>query len=259
MSLSYQEFKAKAAELASIDLSAYKSQQMDRRLHALMHMWGASDYDAYLSILQTDEPRLHEFQQRLTINVSEFFRNPERFTELAEHVLPVLFRAGKRLRIWSAGCANGAEPYTVAMIIQESGYQPGVEIIGSDIDKDSLKRAASGLYNANEVRSVPRDFLDKYFRQRENDFHLADPIKRMVIFKRENLLYDDYEHECNLILCRNVVIYLTESAKNRLYHKFLRALVSGGYLMVGGTEPLLNYREFGLENTMTAFYRKVGK
>lgn len=257
MSLSYQEFKVKAAEVAGIDLSAYKSQQMDRRLHALMHMWGASDYDAYLSILQNDGPRLHEFQQRLTINVSEFFRNPERFTELTEHVLPVLFRSGKRLKIWSAGCANGAEPYTVAILIKESGYQPGAEIIASDIDKDSLKRASAGIYSANEVRSVPQDFLEEYFRQTENGFHLADSIKRMVQFKRENLLYDDYEHECNLILCRNVVIYLTESAKNRLYHKFLRTLVHGGYLMVGGTEPLLNYREFGLENTMTAFYRKV--
>ena len=124
MGLSYQEFKQIAAELAGVDLSAYKSQQMDRRIHSLMSLWGVADYDEYLAVLRTNEARFKEFQKKLTINVSEFYRNPERFAELVKVVLPELYRSGRRLRLWSAGCSNGAEPYTLAILIRESGYPP---------------------------------------------------------------------------------------------------------------------------------------
>ena len=120
MGLSYEEFKKVAGYLTGLDLSAYKSQQMDRRIHSLMRLWGMESYDEYLHVLRTDAARFEEFKKKLTINVSEFFRNPERFAELAESILPELFRTGRCLRIWSAGCANGAEPYTVAIILRES-------------------------------------------------------------------------------------------------------------------------------------------
>lgn len=257
MGLSYEEFKRQAAELAGVDLGAYKSQQMDRRLHSLMHSWGLSGYDEYLSTLQTDPARMSEFQKRLTINVSEFFRNPDRFVELERVILPELCKTGRRLRIWSAGCANGAEPYTLAIIMRESGYEPGAQIIGSDIDRESLRRAQAAVFNPNEVRFVPPALLGKYFTEHGGGFALQPEIRRMVEFKRHNLLHDGWERGFDLILCRNVVIYLTESAKDALYRKIHQALRPGGYLMVGGTEPMLNYRSYGLDNPISAFYRRV--
>lgn len=258
MGLSYEEFKKIAGVLTGLDLSAYKSQQMDRRINSLMKLWGIESYDEYLRVLQTDEARFEEFKKKLTINVSEFYRNPERFTELAEVVLPELFRTGRRLRIWSAGCANGAEPYTVAIILRESGYRPGAYILGTDVDRASLRRAQAGLYTPNEVRYVPPDLLAKYFRPVGSGYELAEEIRKAVEFRQADLLADEPGEDWDLILCRNVVIYFTEAAKEGLYRRLCRALRPGGYLMVGGTEPLLNFKDYGLENPLSTFYRKVG-
>ena len=257
MGLSYQEFKRIAAELAGVDLSAYKSQQMDRRIHSLMNLWGVADYDEYLAVLRTNEARFKEFQKKLTINVSEFYRNPERYAELVKMVLPELCRSGRRLRVWSAGCSNGAEPYTLAITIKESGYPPGARIQGTDLDRESLRRAQDGIYGQNEVRNVPPDILTRYFRTVNSGFALAEEVKRMVEFRQHDLLHDRYERDYDLILCRNVVIYFTESTKEELYNRLCQSLRPGGYLMVGGTEPLLNFKEHGLENPLTAFYRKA--
>ncbi len=256
MGLSYEEFKKLAAELTGVDLSAYKSQQMDRRLHSLMHAWGLNDYDSFLAALRSDGARFREFQKKLTINVSEFFRNPERFQELAAEILPGLFSSGRRLRCWSAGCANGAEPYSLAILLAEAGYGPGAAILGTDIDRESLHRAHLGIYAANEVRSVPPHLRDKYFRLEERGYRLSEDIKSMVEFRCENLLREHGNGEYDLILCRNVVIYLTEQAKTELYRRLCQKLRPGGYLMVGGTEPLLNFKDYGLENPLSAFYRK---
>lgn len=255
MGFSYEEFKRIAAELTGVDLSAYKSQQMDRRLHSLMSLWGAADYDEYLAVLRTNEARFREFQKKITINVSEFFRNPERFAELAAAVLPELAQSGCCLRLWSAGCANGAEPYTLAILIKESGYAPGARILATDIDRESLRRAQVAVYTPNEVRNVPPVLLSKYFRPTQaGGYELAEEIRRMVEFKQQNLLHERYEHDLDLILCRNVVIYFTEATKEGLYVRLCQALRPGGYLMVGGTEPLLSFRERGLENPL-----KIGR
>ena len=257
MGLSFEDFKKILAQMAGIDLAAYKSQQMDRRLHSLMAVWGVKDYDEYLRVLQTDDVRFNEFQKKLTINVSEFFRNPERYAELVSTVLPELAQADRRLRFWSAGCANGAEPYTLAILARESGYEHSVRILATDVDRESLRRAHDGLYTQGEVRNVPPVILGKYFVAGERFYRLADEIREMVDFRRHNLLLDRFDTDFDLILCRNVVIYLTETAKEHLYHQFCQALKPGGYLMVGGTEPLLNFKEFGLDNPLTAFYRKL--
>lgn len=256
MGLTYDEFKKEVAALTGVDLSAYKSQQMDRRLHSLMGLWGVADYDAYLHTLVNDQARLQEFHKKLTINVSEFFRNPERYVELAAVILPELCRGGGRLRVWSAGCANGAEAYTVAILLREAAYPPGATILATDIDRESLRRAQAGVYNPNEVRSVPPDLLGKYFTTDGRHYYLAAEVKESVEFRQHNLLSDPFDRGFDLIICRNVVIYLTEEAKNELYRKIHTALRPGGYMMVGGTEPLLNFKQYGFTNPLTAFYRK---
>lgn len=254
--MDYQEFKRQAGELVGIDLNEYKSQQMDRRIHSLMQSWAVQDYNHYLRLLKTNPQRYKEFVKKLTINVSEFFRNPERFEELWRRVLPELLDKNSKIRIWSAGCSNGAEPYSVALLAQELGVTDRVQIIGTDIDQVVLTKAREGVYEYNDIKNLPSHFLGKYFKTQNHRYYLNNDVKSMVEFLSHNLLKDPFLINFDLIICRNVVIYFKEEAKKVLYHKFFESLNPGGYLLVGGTEPLLNYRSIGFINSSISFYQK---
>ncbi len=258
MALTYQEFKKEVSKLCGTDLFLYKSQQMDRRIHSLMSFWGIDDYDEYLNVLKTNAQRYQEFVKRLTINVSEFFRNPDRFIELWERILPELLQKPGPIKIWSAGCSNGAEPYSVAIILQELNALHRASILATDIDQVVLDKAQRGEYLFNEVKSLPADLREKYFRQENEVFYFDDALKRRVQFKRHNLLLEPYPENLDLIICRNVVIYFTEEAKQKIYLDFNRSLRVGGYYLTGGTEPILYYRQFGFENVAPSFYKKTG-
>lgn len=255
--MEYPEFKRQVAILCNIDLSQYKSQQMDRRINSFMSLWNVNNYSEYLDLLRTDPKVLNDFINKLTINVSEFFRNPERFVELQKQVLPELLARQSKVRIWSAGCSDGSEPYSVAIIVKELQAEQQVQIIASDIDREIIKKAKHGIYAANEVKCLPEHLLAKYFTEADNKkYRLNDPVKALIDFRIQNLLADHFEPDLDLILCRNVVIYFTEEAKNELYRKFIQSLRPGGYILVGGTEPILQYRQFGLEHVLSSFYRK---
>ncbi len=253
--MDYATFKKMAAELTQIDLSSYKSQQMDRRINSLMSVWNLKTYDEFIELIQNNPQKYKEFVKKLTINVSEFFRNAERFQELWRNVLPELLNK-PQIRIWSAGCSNGAEPYSIAIILLELGAQDRAKIIATDVDRVILEKAKEATYAYNEVKSIPPDLLSRYFDLRDGLYILKESVKGLVEFRAQNLLVDDNEGNFDLIVCRNVVIYFTEEAKRELYEKFMGALNPGGYLMVGGTEPILAYRQMGFENPLTSFYRK---
>lgn len=255
--LDYPTFKKLAGELTGVDLSNYKSPQMDRRINSLKQLWKIETYDDFLTLLQTNPKRFQEFVKRLTINVSEFFRNPEHFEEFRNRFLPDLLSKKANIRIWSAGCSNGAEPYSVAMIINEMGVRDRVEIIATDLDREVLEKARyQPEYSPNEVRSIPADLREKYFHQHKGLFRLHETIQRMVTFSVHDLLADQFYTNLDLIICRNVVIYFTVEAKNYLYQKVHEALNPGGYFWVGCTEPLLNFRTLGFENPRSFFYKK---
>lgn len=254
--MDYEAFKKKIGELIGIDLTFYKSQQMDRRIHSLMQMWEVQTYEDYYALIKTNPQRNKEFVKKLTINVSEFYRNPDRFVELQQKILPELLNRFSTLRIWSAGCSDGSEPYSVAIIAHEMKIENRVKIIASDVDRQILEKAQLASYMPNELKNLPPGLLGKYFDANGSQFVLKHQIKNIIEFRHQNLLLDPFEAGWHLIICRNVVIYFTEEAKKMLYLKFFNALKPGGYLMVGGTEPLLNYRHLGFENITTAFYRK---
>lgn len=255
--LDYEGFKKKASELVGIDLELYKSQQMDRRIISLMTFWGLSSYDDYYEALVSSSDRLAQFVNKLTINVSEFFRNPERFEALQDKILPGLLSARPFLRIWSAGCSNGSEPYSVALLLRK--LTPGVEhyILGTDIDREILRRAAEGVYSPNEIRNVPAEDLENYFTCDGKNYCLNREIRESVHFHPQDLLNDTFETGFDMIICRNVVIYFTEQAKDDLYRRLRESLRDNGVLFVGGTEPLLNCRQIGFEADATGFYRKT--
>jgi len=256
--MTYEEFKRKVSRLCGTNLFLYKSQQMDRRIHTLMNFWGIADYDEYFNVLKTNASRYQEFVKRLTINVSEFFRNPDRFMELWEKILPELLQRPGLVKIWSAGCSNGAEPYSVAIILNELKALDRAVIIATDIDQEILEKARKGVYCASEVKNLPPMLREKYFRQEGELFAFSADLKKRVEFRKHNLLLDPFPREQDLVICRNVVIYFTQEAKDRLFQEFNQALRIGGYLMTGGTEPILYFKEYGFENVALSFYQKRG-
>jgi len=253
----YPVFRKTVLELTGIDLDCYKGTQMERRLQSIMRRAGVSDLGAYASLLASNPSRLKEFQDFLTINVSEWLRNPEKFEELQKVILPGLLKEFRRLRIWSAGCANGSEPYSVAMLLDELDPGGQHDILATDIDEEILKVARLGIYQEKDIKAVSPARRARYFIQRGEQVEVKPVLRAKVRFVRHNLLSDPFPQNLDLILCRNVVIYFTEEAKDELYRKFHRALRPGGILFVGGTESLLRAREYGFVSTSAFFYRAV--
>jgi len=252
----WETFKQKFCAKSGINLNYYKPQQMQRRISNLMTRHRVGAYVDFFGLLERDAKLYKDFVDYLTINVTEFFRTPEKFNELETKVLGELMDRTPKLNIWSAGCSVGAEPYSLAMILD--GMTPKVRhrILATDIDAEILNKARAGMYTATEFKNITDERAKRYFRQEDNRYIISDAIKGKVEFQKQNLLLDKFESGFDLILCRNVVIYFTEQAKDELYRKFLAALKPGGVLFVGGTEAILNFRDIGFQQYMPFFYRK---
>jgi len=254
----YGTFKQNIRSLTGIDLNAYKY-QIHRRVHMLMQRWRIQSYEDYYKTVAASEDKLREFLDYLTINVSEFFRNPQRWWEIKDKIIPSLLRerAGAALRLWSAGSATGEEPYSLAMLALECGLSAKEKIRASDIDAGVIKKAQRGEYHKRQLVNVPDPWKKKYFRPgKEEFFEIAQEVKSRVEFVRENLIEDTFKKDLHLILCRNVVIYFSPETKSNLYRKFFDSLVPGGYLMVGSTEQIFEYRKIGFISAGPFLYQK---
>ena len=241
----------------NINLSAYKSNQLHRRILSLMSRVGVNSVEEYIELLKRDKEQKQKFLDFITINVTEFFRNPEIFEELKSKMLKELLPNNKDLKIWSAACSIGAEPYSVGIILDSIAPSGRHKILATDIDNTILERARKGEYVDSEIKNVKKDQLDKYFKL-QGDRHLIDSkIKSMVTFKKHDLILDSYEKDFDLIICRNVVIYFNQDVKDAIYKKFSSSLKKGGLLFVGATESIYNYKEYGFEKASTFIYRKL--
>ena len=253
----YDMFKSRVMQLTGIDLNAYKERQMKRRIDALITKNKLNSYEEYLVLLKRDKVALKTFVNYLTINVSEFFRNPEQWKVFENLILPrLLENRGRRLRIWSAACSTGDEPYTIAMILQKYLPKMQYEIIATDIDDQVLDKAANGLYHAKSISGVPDEYM-QFFEKISNDiYQISDKIINMVKFKQHNLLKDPYITGCDLIVCRNVLIYFTDEAKDDIFMKFNNVLNKNGILFIGNTEQILTPKAFGFTAIKSFFYTK---
>ncbi len=256
----YEKFKRDILMLSKIDLNAYKEKQMRRRINTLITKNKIDSYDAYVELIKKDKEKFEQFINFLTINVSEFYRNPEQWKILEKEVFPKLIQThGKSLKIWSAACSTGDEPYSLVMALSRHLPLENIRIIATDIDKQVLDTARMGLYNEKSIAGVPDDLKRKYFTKVGNSYQISDAVKKRVEFKEHDLLKDAYPSGCHLIVCRNVVIYFTEEAKDEIYAKFYRALTPGGVLFIGSTEQIMNYRELGFLRNKSFFFEKGGK
>ncbi len=249
-------FIKKVKDYTSIDLSQYKEAQMKRRLTTLRMKKGYTTFASFFEAMTKDKELFYEFLDRMTINVSEFWRNPNRWEVLEQKFLPDMLRKSRKVKCWSAACSTGEEPYTLAMILAELNAQDSV-VLATDIDEGALEKAKKAVYSDRSVRDVPAKYLHKYYRQENLTYHIADSLKKSIRFQKQNLLVDTFDTGFDLIVCRNVMIYFTEEAKHLLYHKFANALKPGGILFVGSTEQIFSPAQYGLEAAETFFYRKT--
>ena len=257
MAYDYEYFKKEILSLTAIDLNSYKEKQMKRRIDTLISKHKIAGYDKYVQGLRTDQTLFEEFVNYITINVSEFYRNPEQWKLMDQQVIPELIKKfGKNLKIWSAACSTGDEPYSLVMALSKHLPLNNIKIFATDLDKQVIAKAKLGLYSSKSVLAVPDDLKKKYFTQVGGSYKISDEIKARVEFKEHNLLKDTYPTDYHLIVCRNVLIYFTEEAKEEVFRKYFRTLASGGVLFIGSTEQIINYKEIGYERKNSFFYQK---
>lgn len=252
----YEGFKEKVLKLTGINLTCYKERQMRRRIDSLIKRNNYDDYDAYHKALTTNSKLYDEFINYLTINVSEFYRNPVQWEILEKEVMPAILKQNKKPKIWSAACSTGEEPYSLTMMMSRFMDLSSIKIIATDIDNGAIAKAKAGMYVPKSLANLPQDFVTKYFEKSGENYKISENIKKCVEFKHHNLLEDKYPDNCDLIVCRNVMIYFTEEAKSIMYSKFREALTSYGVLFVGSTEQIILPQRYKLDPLKTFFYKR---
>ncbi len=254
----YEKFKTSVYRITMIDLSSYKEQQMRRRIDQLITRNSITNYDDYAVELKKKGALFDEFVNYITINVSEFYRNPDQWKLMDETFIPELRKKfGDTLKIWSAACSTGDEPYSLVMCFSKHLPLNRIKIDATDLDKTVIEKAKVGLYNAKSVNSVPKDLKEKYFTKIGPSYQIAQSIKSRVGFREHNLLKDPYPTNCDLIVCRNVLIYFTEDAKDEIFLKFYKSLKKGGILFIGNTEQIKGFKEMGYIRRNSFFYEKA--
>ena len=230
-------------EQQGFDLEGYKTLCIKRRLAGRIRSVGCNDTEDYIALLLASQREQEQLLAALSIHVSQFFRNPSAFYVLDQRVLPELLEISRdthsKLRIWSVGCANGEEPYSLALLCLNrvrKGEQ--LSIVGTDLSPEALKRARKGVFPAERVAEVPAELLSEYFTREGNDYQLCDRIRERVQFFRHDILSDQPFYRADLILCRNLLIYFSREQQQRIIGILAESLLPGGYLMLGRAETL---------------------
>jgi len=226
------------------ELEGYKDLCIKRRIAARIRMLGMDDPERYVALLQESAQEQVQLLEALTIHVSQFFRNPSTFALLEKRILPELLLQARnnnsKLRIWSAGCAGGEEPYSLALLCQELLQADDLlSIVATDISADILRKAKQAFYIKTRVVEVPEALLERYFVALANGYQLNAEIQHRVRFYRHDILIEQPNFRVDLLLCRNLLIYLSRPQQERVLRMLAKALLPGGYLVLGRAETLV--------------------
>jgi len=223
----------------------YKGTYIKRRVAVRMRATHTTTYGDYLKVLQTHPQECSLLLDRLTIHVTEFFRDPEVYGAVQDKILPALNNVEEgRARIWCAGCSTGEEPYSVGILLKEwASRKTGLsfEILATDIDAPSVQTAERGVYLVQALAKLPEDRVRTWFKKEGEKVSVSAELRKAVRFKTHDLMgewgrgFSDF----NVIFCRNILIYLTGVQQQKIYERFARALAPGGFLVLGLTETLL--------------------
>lgn len=267
-SMTDQEFHQLAAYIKSnygIHLKEGKRAMVEGRLHGLLLKNGISSFSEYFKHVMSDNTgeAVAELINKITTNHTFFMREASHFFYFRDKALPELVKRvrNKDLRIWSAGCSTGEEPYTIAFIIDEFfGKEKALwdtRILATDISSRVLEHAAKGVYSDESLKDLPSQWQLSYFKKSDTGSEVVDRIKREVIFRKFNLMDKvfPFKRKFHIIFCRNVMIYFDRETKKELVNKFYDALEHGGYLFIGHSESI-SRGESPFRYVMPSVYRK---
>jgi chemotaxis protein methyltransferase CheR len=244
----FELLKRAITESTGFNCEQYKEAHFRRRVNVRVRATSSENYEEYLRLLKKNSAEHEYLIKALTINVSEFFRNPETFEVIEKEVIPFLIKSRsdsliKSIRIWSAGCATGEETYSLAILLHRAlgrdfdKYR--ISIIGTDIDTLSLEKARKGVYLENVLKNVDFSTKEKYFVKQGETYQISDQLKGMIRFKRHDMLSESCIDRFDIIICRNVMIYFKKEIQEQLQLNFHRALNKGGFFVIGKAETLL--------------------
>jgi len=243
----FEELTRKISLERGFGCASYKEKCLRRRIAVRMRARGVHTYDDYARILDDDAEEYDRLIDVLTINVTKLFRNWDVYAAIAEHVIPALWRRDTpSIRVWSAGCSSGQEPYSLAVLFHRYAEANGalarldrVRILGTDIDRQCLAAAARGQFDTADFSDTPDDLRTRYFSA-ASPFVVSPEARRLVAFERRDLLGDPSPPGAfDLVLCRNVLIYFDRDTQERLFEKFHASLAPNGFLVLGKVETLL--------------------
>jgi chemotaxis methyl-accepting protein methylase len=237
----------KISRKAGLSLDAYKDKCLRRRIAVRMRASGAHSYADYAAVLDRDPEEYARLKDTITINVTRFYRNGETWELIRKTVLPQICGETRGpIRAWSAGCASGEEPYTLAMLMAEYFESRGraeqlerVTVDATDIDRECLQRARVARYRPESLAEVPAGLLTRYFEQISGEYQVIERIRRQVVVCPADLCAEPPPGgRYDLILCRNVIIYFERPMQERIFATFADALAPGGFLILGKVESL---------------------
>jgi chemotaxis protein methyltransferase CheR len=240
-----------------LDLASYKPEQIRRRLAGLMHAVGVANVVELARVLAEDEAKVARFRQSFTIHVTEFFRDPQAFKQVETAVLPSLRRLGRPAQLWSAACSIGAEPLTLAILLNEASIAHA-PIVATDVCAATIARArAGGPFDVREVKNLTERQRDRHLRVDDGAYMVSSPLHRAIDFRVHDLIDDPYPGSFDLVVCRNVLIYFGEASKRRVLDRLAAAVRPGGHLFLGGTEIVQQPAELSLRLVKPSLYEKI--
>jgi chemotaxis protein methyltransferase CheR len=253
----YLEFCRGLRKLCGVDLTQYKRPQMERRLRSYFAKDGFTRLTESLHRLRADPQALEAVLDRITINVSQLWRNPEQWELLERRIIPELAGNG-RIRAWSAGCSYGAEAYTLAAVCRNAAPGAQVRITGTDIDQRMVARARLGKFSREDARTAPAAALRRWFEPCDGGWQAKQELRELTRFELGDLLRTEPRAgSFDLILCRNTVIYFSEPIRDELHARLARALRPGGCLVIGSTERVAQPATLGLRSIQPFTYTKA--
>ncbi|MBV6623178.1 MAG: protein-glutamate O-methyltransferase CheR [Rivularia sp. (in: Bacteria)] len=229
------------------DLTGNKCGSLMRRFQYRMQQLGIKNYGDYLEYLQSHAEECAPLLDTILINCSDFFRDSDYWDYLANNIIPQIITSkqpDERIRVWSAGCSSGQEVYTLVMLLVEAlgieQYLQRVQVFATDIDKDALKQSRQASYSQQQVADIPNRLLSKYFEQTEQSYIFDSKLRRTIVFGCHDLAKDAPMSKIDLLVCRNVLIYLTLATQATVLVRFHFALTDKGFLFLGKVEGLTN-------------------
>lgn len=229
-----------------IKLTEKKRNLVHNRLRKRLLKFNYLSYGEYFKFVKTPKGKdeLVHLIDAITTNVTTFFRDPKQFQTLSQLVLPYYEKSKKKLRIWSAGCSTGEEPYTIALEILKYAKTFNFEIVATDLSTKVLEMAKNGVYSYEQVKTVDKQYLNEFFVKKDDLYEIKPIVKKYIQFSKLNLIEDRYPTNLDIVFCRNVVIYFDKETKDRIYEKFHENLLDDGFLFVGHAESLFSNKLF---------------